>query len=144
MFCPTMEPLMEDEWLGRRLPNSSSSTFCELHDILLAVTLLVRRRVNGIIMCDSQSALYALSSPRPSCGRVVQDILCQLAIALDTSLVVSSVWTSSVAGNDTVDRQSRIFQPPVVGAMRAQSMCRRRLNWSRERPAFEETRGVSC
>ncbi|KAG0719732.1 hypothetical protein GWK47_007122 [Chionoecetes opilio] len=106
MFSPTMEPPGEDEWLGRRLSNSSSSTFCELHGILDAVTLLVQRRVNGVIVCDSQPALYALSSPRPSCGRVVRDILCQLAIAHDASLVVFFVWTPShigLAGNDTVD-----------------------------------------
>ncbi|KAG0715217.1 hypothetical protein GWK47_012455 [Chionoecetes opilio] len=88
MFSPTIEPPGEDEWLGRRLPNSSSSTFCELHGILDAATLLVQRRVNAVIVCDSQSALYALSSSRPSCGRVVRDILCQIAIAHDASLVV--------------------------------------------------------
>ncbi|KAG0725045.1 hypothetical protein GWK47_039378 [Chionoecetes opilio] len=88
MFSPTMEPPGEDEWLGRRLPNSSTSTFCELHGILDAVTLLFQRRVNGVIVCDSQSALSALSSPRPSCGRVVRDILYQLAIAHDASIVV--------------------------------------------------------
>ena len=38
MFCPSMESPVEDEWLGRRLLNSSSSTFCELYGILLAVT----------------------------------------------------------------------------------------------------------
>ncbi|KAG0728461.1 hypothetical protein GWK47_032401 [Chionoecetes opilio] len=88
MFSPNMDPPGEDEWLGRRLPNSSSSIFSELHGILDAVTLLVQRQVNGVIVCDSQSALYSLSSPRPSCGRVVRDILCQLAIAHNASLVV--------------------------------------------------------
>ena len=38
MFCPTMKSSVEAEWLARKLPNSSSSTFCELHGILLAVT----------------------------------------------------------------------------------------------------------
>ena len=81
MFCPTMEPPAGDEWLGRRLPDSSSSTFCELHGILDAVTLLVRRKENGIIICDSQPALHALSSLGTSRGRVVRDILCQLGTA---------------------------------------------------------------
>ncbi len=110
MFSPTLEPPVEGEWLGHRLPNSSSSTFCELHGILDAVTLLVRRRVNGVIVCDSQSALHALSATRPSCSRVVQDILCQLAIARDAFLVVTFVWTPShigLAGNDTVDRLAK-------------------------------------
>ena len=57
-------------------------------------------------MCDSQLALHALSLARYSCGRVVQDILCQLTIALDASLAVSFVWKPShigLAGNDTMD-----------------------------------------
>ncbi|KAK3871582.1 hypothetical protein Pcinc_023286 [Petrolisthes cinctipes] len=87
MFSPTMEPPVQDEWIGRRLPNSSSSTYCEFHAILDAVTLLVQRRKNGVIISDSQSALQALSSPRPVCSRVVRDILCQLAHAHDVSLV---------------------------------------------------------
>ena len=110
MYSPTMEPPVEDGWIGRRLPNSSSSTFCELHGILDAVTLLVRRRVNGVVVCDSQSALHSLSSPRPSCSRVVKDILCQLAAAYDASLSMSFVWTPShigLLGNDTVDRLAK-------------------------------------
>ncbi|KAG0715185.1 hypothetical protein GWK47_012528 [Chionoecetes opilio] len=95
MLSPTMEPPGDDEWVGRRLPNSSSSTFCEFHGILDVVTLLVRRSMNGVIVCDSQSALYALSSPRPSCGCVVQDILCQLAIAYDASCCVLRVYAFS-------------------------------------------------
>ncbi|KAG0726614.1 Argininosuccinate synthase [Chionoecetes opilio] len=64
----------------------------------------------GRAFCDSQSALYALSSARTSCGRVVRDILCQLAIAHDASLVGFFVWTPShigLAGNDTVDRLAK-------------------------------------
>lgn len=106
MFSPTMESPMQDGWIGRRLPNSSSSTYCELHAILDAVTLLVQRRMNGVIICDSQSALHALSSPRPVCSHIVQDILCQLAYAHDASLVISFVWMPShigLAGNDAAD-----------------------------------------
>ena len=109
IFSPTIEPV-GGEWLGRRLPNSSSSTYCELHGILDAITLLVRRSVNGVIICDSQSALHSLSSPRPSCDRVVQDILHHLAFAHDASLVVSFVWTPShigLTGNDMVDRLAK-------------------------------------
>ncbi|KAK7072821.1 hypothetical protein SK128_003463 [Halocaridina rubra] len=50
VFSPTMEPpVLADSWIGRRLPTSSSSTYCELNAILDAVTLLVRRRVNGAV-----------------------------------------------------------------------------------------------
>ncbi|KAK7086870.1 hypothetical protein SK128_002699 [Halocaridina rubra] len=104
VFSPTMEsPVPADSWIGRRLPTSSSSTYCELNAILDAVTLLVLRRVNGVIICDSQSALQALSSPRPICGRAVGDILCRLAAAQDASLVVSFGLT----GNDTADRLAK-------------------------------------
>jgi len=101
-----MQPPVGNEWLGRRLPDSSSSTFCELNGLLDAVTLIVQRKVNGVIICDSKSALLALSSPRPVCARVVQEIRYQLAIAHDSSLIASLVWTPShigLAGNDTVD-----------------------------------------
>ncbi|XP_042891046.1 uncharacterized protein LOC122265711 [Penaeus japonicus] len=110
VFSPTMEPPVDGEWRGRRLPNSSSSTFCELHGILDAVMIIVQQRVNGIIVCDSQSALQALSSARPSCGHVVQEILCQLATAHDASLIISFVWTPShigLIGNDKVDRLAK-------------------------------------
>ena len=106
MFSPTLEPPEGDEWLGRRLPNSSSSIYCELHGILDAVTLLAQRRLHGVIVCDSQPALHALSSPRPTHGHIVQDILHQLAIVQEASNTVSFVWTPShigLAGNDTVD-----------------------------------------
>ncbi|KAK7084013.1 hypothetical protein SK128_028444 [Halocaridina rubra] len=103
-------PVPADSWIGRRLPTSSSSTYCELNAILDAVTLLVRRRVNGVIICDSQSALQALSSPRPICGHAVGNILCRLAAAWDASLVVSFVWTPShigLTGNDTAERLAK-------------------------------------
>ncbi|XP_066948657.1 uncharacterized protein [Macrobrachium rosenbergii] len=105
MFSPTLES-PEGGWHGRRLPNSSSSTYCELQGIWDAVTLLVRRNVNGLVICDSKSALQALTSSRPSCGRVVRDILCQLAAAYNASLVLSFMWMPShigLAGNDMVD-----------------------------------------
>ncbi|XP_076030944.1 uncharacterized protein LOC143019134 [Oratosquilla oratoria] len=108
IFSPTLEPpVPDDSWIGRRLPTSSSFTYCELNAILDAVTLLIRHRVNGIIVCDSQSALHALSSPRPICSRVVNEILCRLAAANDASLTIPFVWIPShigLHGNDTVDR----------------------------------------
>ncbi|XP_076062452.1 uncharacterized protein LOC143037784 [Oratosquilla oratoria] len=108
IFSPNLEPpVPDDSWIGRRLPTSSNSTYCELNASLDAVTLLIRHRVNGIIICDSQSALHALSSPRPICSRVVNEILCQLAAANDASLTIPFVWIPShigVHGNDTVDR----------------------------------------
>ena len=105
VFSPTVEPPGVDGWAGRRLPDSSSSTYCELHGLLDAVTLLTEKRLNGVIICDSKSALLALSSSRPSHDHVVQDILCRLANARDNALVVSFLWVPShvgLAGNDTV------------------------------------------
>ncbi|XP_076042101.1 uncharacterized protein LOC143026000 [Oratosquilla oratoria] len=90
-----------------KLPVTSSSTFCELHGILDAVTYLVDCNVNGVIVCDSQPALHALSSPRPNYYRVVQAILTQLAVVHEASMAVSLIWVPShvdLAGNDTVDR----------------------------------------
>ena len=145
IFSSTIEPPLADGWIGRRLPNSSSSTFCELHGILDAVTLLVQRRMNGVIVCDSQAALLALSAPRPSCSNVVAAILRQLASARDASLIVSLVWTPShigLAGNDTVDRlakaacaldlagvnavpSTRCFRKRIYAAAHAQTVRRR-------------------
>ncbi|XP_076042081.1 uncharacterized protein LOC143025983 [Oratosquilla oratoria] len=107
MYSPTLQPPVEAGWIGRRLPVTSSSTFCELHGILDAVTYLVDCNVNGVIVCDSQPALHALSSPRPNYYRVVQAILTQLAVVHEASMAVSLVWMPShvdLAGNDTVDR----------------------------------------
>ncbi|XP_050709605.1 uncharacterized protein LOC126994322 [Eriocheir sinensis] len=49
VFSPNLEPPFGG-WAGRRLPNSSSSTYCELHGLLDAVTLLSRSRLNGLII----------------------------------------------------------------------------------------------
>ncbi|KAK4311399.1 hypothetical protein Pmani_017095 [Petrolisthes manimaculis] len=72
---------------------------------------LVQRRKNVVIICDSQSVLQALSSPRPVCSRVVRDILCQLAHAHDVSLVILFVWMPGyhigLAGNGMADGLAR-------------------------------------
>ncbi len=105
MYSPDMEP-PEGGWAGRRLPNSSSSTYCELQGLLLAISLLCRRRVNGVVMCDSQSALQAVSSPQPMHRSLVHQILHQLVAAQDHSLCISFLWIPShvgVAANDRVD-----------------------------------------
>ncbi|XP_064077587.1 uncharacterized protein LOC135195256 [Macrobrachium nipponense] len=65
VFSPTLEP-PPGGWIGRRLPESSSSTYCELHGLLDAVILITRTRNNGLIICDSQPALQALSSHKPA------------------------------------------------------------------------------
>ncbi|XP_045123073.1 uncharacterized protein LOC123511337 [Portunus trituberculatus] len=58
VFSPTMEPPGGDGWVGRRLPNASSSTYCELNGLLDAVTILTERGLDGVIVCDSKSALH--------------------------------------------------------------------------------------
>ncbi len=62
--------------------------------------------MNGVVICDSQSALHALSSPRPACLSVVNRIVHHLAIARDSSFVIAFLWIIShvgLAANDTVD-----------------------------------------
>lgn len=105
MYSPDTEP-PEGGWVGRRLPNSSSSTYCELRGLLLAVTFLCERQLHGVILCDSQSALQALSSPQPTHRCQVQHILQQLVTARDSSLNVRFAWIPShvgIAANDHVD-----------------------------------------
>jgi len=105
IYSPDMEP-PEGGWVGHRLPNSSSSTYCELQGLLLSVCVLCQRQVNGIVMCDSQSALQAISSPQPTHRDVVHQILHQLVSANDNSLTVRFLWIPShvgLAANDTVD-----------------------------------------
>ncbi len=111
-----------DGWIDRRLPDFSSSTYCELNGLLDAVTLLTERRLNGVIICDSKSALLALFSSRPTYDHVVQDILCRLANASDNSLVVSFLRVPShvgLAGNDTVDGLAKAACTLDLPAVRA-------------------------
>ena len=105
VYSPSMVP-PHGGWVGRRLPGFLSSTSCELHGLLDAVNLLLRISGNGLIICDSQSALRALSSQKSEARSLVTRILCQLATALEHSLVVHFLWVPSHVGitaNDTVD-----------------------------------------
>ncbi len=103
-----------DGWIDRRLPDFSSSTYCELNGLLDAVTLLTERRLNGVIISDSKSALLAVFSSRPTYDHVVQDILCGLANASDNSFVVSFygchlTWASQVMTLWTVLQRLRVL-----------------------------------
>ena len=124
VFSPSMDP-PQGGWVGRRLPNSSSSTYCELHGLLDAVTLLTQSRGTGLIMCDSQPALRALSSPSPAHQHVVTRILRQLATASVNSQVVHFIWIPSHIGiqaNDTADSLARAachLDPPEADATAA-------------------------
>ena len=89
MSSLTMEPPGGDGWVHSRLPNLSSSMYCELNELLDDITLLNERGLNGLIICDSKPALYTLSSPRPAYDKVVGNILFQLSSARDSALVVS-------------------------------------------------------
>lgn len=78
----------------------------ESHGILDAVTILVRQKIIGVIICDSNDAFLTLYFPRPVCGHVVRDILCPLANAHDVSLVMPFVWMPThiwLVGYDTVN-----------------------------------------
>lgn len=105
IYSPDVEP-PEGGWPVRRLPDSSSSTYCELRGLLLAVSFLCERHLHGIILCDSQPALLAISSPRPTHRSQVQQILHHLVSAHDNSLNLQFVWIPShvgIAANNKVD-----------------------------------------
>lgn len=132
VFSPSLEP-PQAGWAGRRLPNSSSSTYCELHGLLDAVTLLTRTGSSGLVLCDSQPALQALTSPRPAYPHLVTRILSQLVTAHASSLVVHFLWIPSHIGlraNDTADRLTRAacsLDPPAADAPAASLLCYRKM-----------------
>ncbi|XP_076058606.1 uncharacterized protein LOC143035625 [Oratosquilla oratoria] len=84
VYSPDVEP-PEGGWVNCRLPNSSSSTYCELQELLLAVNLLCQQRLNGLVMYDSQSALQTISSPQPIHHTLIHHILQQLVTAQEHS-----------------------------------------------------------
>ncbi|XP_037789267.1 uncharacterized protein LOC119584664 [Penaeus monodon] len=101
-----MEPPNEG-WTGRRLRDWSSSTSCELQGLLDAVSLLLRTRSNGLVICDSQSAL---SSPKPEARNLVNHILHHLVTAIRHALEIQFLWIPShvgVAANDVVDHLAK-------------------------------------
>ena len=75
-------------WVGRRLPDSSSSTYCELYGILHAVSLICQRGIKALVICDSKFALQSLSNPKP-CSAVVLRILSFLALMRQRALVIT-------------------------------------------------------
>ena len=91
VFSHDLEP-PEAGWAGRRLPTHSSSTFCELNGVLDAVRLLCQRNVNGIVICDSQPALHALTSSKPVSRHLVNRVLSALAVAQQRSIVITFIW----------------------------------------------------
>ncbi|KAG7164413.1 hypothetical protein Hamer_G003612 [Homarus americanus] len=92
LFSPDVDPPAEG-WVGCKLPNWSISTYSDLQGLLEAVDLLLQRRLNGVIVCDSQSALQALFSPKPLCLPLIQHMLSLIALAHDNSLVIH-FWNS--------------------------------------------------
>ncbi|XP_064086111.1 uncharacterized protein LOC135201165 [Macrobrachium nipponense] len=131
VFSPTLEPLPEG-WTGRRLPKSSSSTYCELHGLLDAVILITRTRNNGLIICDSQPALQALSSHKPAYQHLVTQIHRQLDMANMSSLVVHFLWIPSHVGllANTVDHLAKAacqLDPPDADAPSPSLLCCRKM-----------------
>ncbi|XP_042889847.1 uncharacterized protein LOC122264841 [Penaeus japonicus] len=102
----------EEGWVCHSYPNSSSSTYCELQALLLAVNFICQRRVNGAVMCDSQSALQAISSPQPASHRsIIHQILQQLVTAQEHYLRIIFLWIPShvgIAANDRCDCASTL------------------------------------
>ncbi|XP_064120882.1 uncharacterized protein LOC135225541 [Macrobrachium nipponense] len=132
VFSPTLEPPPE-AWTGRRLPKSSSSTYCELHGLLDAVILIARTRNNGLIICDSQPALQALSSHKPAYQPLVTQIHRQLDMANMSSLVVRFLWIPSHVGllaNNTVGHIAKAacqLDPPDADAPSPSLLCCRKM-----------------
>ncbi|XP_045125311.1 uncharacterized protein LOC123512789 [Portunus trituberculatus] len=91
-------------WVGRRLLAYSSSTFCELSRLFDAVSLMCQHGLSGVVVCDSQSALQALSSTRSTLSIVVTRILSYLALGHDHSLNIKFVWIPSHIGLSHSDR----------------------------------------
>jgi len=143
LFSPTMEP-PNGGWTGRRLQDWSSSTSCELHGLLDGVSLLLRTRNSGLVICDSQSALHALSSPKPEACRLVNRILCRLVTAIGYALSIHFVWIPShvgVTANDLVDRLAkaacRLALPAADTSPATLSHCRRRIHASARQPTLQ-------
>ena len=107
IYSPDVDP-PEEGWVGHRLPNSSSSTQCELQVLQLPVNLICQRRVKGAVMCNSQPALHqAISSPQRTSHRsVTHQILQYLVTAQGHSLCFKFWWIPShleIAANDRVE-----------------------------------------
>lgn len=108
IFSPEIQP-PPGGWVGRRLTSPASSTYCELHGILDAVSLLCQRGLHGLVICDSKSALQALSSPKPL-DVIVPKILSFLALCHRRALVIQFLWIPSHIGithSDHVDRLAK-------------------------------------
>ncbi|KAK3895619.1 hypothetical protein Pcinc_000542 [Petrolisthes cinctipes] len=70
--------------------------------------------INGLIICDSQPALRALSSHKAAYQHLITQILRQLATANASSLVVHFLWIPSHAGllaNNTADHLTKAACP---------------------------------
>ena len=109
VFSPDLPP-PPGGWVGRRLRDHSSSTLCELHAILDAISLVSRRGVSAVIICDSKPALQSLSAVHPTHVLVVQQILSFLSLFSSRNLSVRFVWIPSHVGlhhNATVDRLAK-------------------------------------
>lgn len=109
VFSPDLPP-PPGGWVGRRLRDYSSSTLCELHALLDAISLVCQRGVNAVIICDSKPALQSLSALHPTHVPVVQQILSFLSLLPARGLSVKFIWIPSHIGlhhNTTVDRLAK-------------------------------------
>ncbi|KAK7068321.1 hypothetical protein SK128_014642, partial [Halocaridina rubra] len=61
IFSSDMEPL-EGDWVGRRLPDHSSSTLCELYGVKDAVSFLYQSELDGVVTCDAHASFLVLMS----------------------------------------------------------------------------------
>lgn len=93
-------------WQGSRLPSTHSSTPCELHGIIFALRFLYCRHLNGLIICDSKSALQSLTCHKPVFSDLVKTALNWLTLLAADSRHVIFLWVPSHIGlyhSDRVD-----------------------------------------
>ncbi len=119
--------------VGCRLRDHSSSTLCEVHAILDAVSLACQRGVNAVIVCDSKPALQSLSSIRPVYSTVVLQIILFLSLLRHRDLTILFAWVPSHVGlrhNEIVDRLAKeacLLPPPVAGRPLSLTCCLSRV-----------------
>ncbi|KAG7164024.1 putative RNA-directed DNA polymerase from mobile element jockey-like 53, partial [Homarus americanus] len=93
---PAVHHLYSTPSIHRRFPTGMQTG--------VRVDLLLQKRLNGIIVCDSQSALQALYSSKPLCLPLIQRLLRQLALVHDNSRLIHFLWVPShfgITNNDT-------------------------------------------
>lgn len=79
--------------------------------VLDAVSLPLHTKNNGLVICDSQTALHALAVPKPEALSLVNPILPHPVTAVRHALSIRFLWIASYVGttvNDMVNRLAKV------------------------------------